>query len=332
MRLVSADAAAAVRQLPILRLPTALFPAHPFTFSVKPPTDRRAVGALTPEIAHEIQHAYGRRLAVLADGANVGVASDVLPPSADSPVPTPSNMAHMIGGERLQLLSVDGTTAAGGRLGTFLAMSDDPVTTDDRRRARSNPRRALCPSSPLTPTLSTHRAGLKDEASAAIKLLRLGRIDLTLCTLDEELELTTCDPRSHPLWASMGAACPPPEEDAAALSLWLGSRLPLSTAVRRVPSARAAFPTPLKPASHLILHVTQVRVHLLGCTCPLKRLQDCVDAMRLLAEDGHGGSRYDPVRDGRLPKFEIVYDTAEASGCELEPPREIVDWARAEVM
>ena len=96
-----------------------------------------------------------------------------------------------------------------------------------------------------------------------------------------------------------------PEADPVGLSLWLGARLPLSTSVR---------------------------LHLLSCACPLKRLRDCVDVMRLLSDDGQGGSRYTPPREDGLPKFEIVYDTAEASGCELEPPREIVDWARAPII
>ena len=126
-------------QLPILRLPTAFFPAQPLTFSVDPPTDRRAVGALAPEVAAEIQHIFGGRLAVLADGAGVGVASDVLPPSDISQVPTPPGMAHMLGAERLRLLHIDGRTAAGGRLGTFVPMPDDPVSSDDSRRATLSP-------------------------------------------------------------------------------------------------------------------------------------------------------------------------------------------------
>ena len=89
---------------------------------------------------------------------------------------------------------------------------------------------------------------------------------------------------------------------AAALSLWLAAHLPLATSVR---------------------------THLLACQCPLKRAQDCVDAMRLLSEEGHGADRYNAAGDpDSLPKFRVVYDTAEASGCELEPPRSIVDWAR----
>jgi hypothetical protein len=50
--------------------------------------------------------------------------------------------------------------------------------------------------------------------------------------------------------------------------------------------------------------------------------------MRCRAQDGHGRDRYNPLQErDRLGKFQLVYDTAEASGCELEPPRELVDWA-----
>ena len=57
--------------------------------------------------------------------------------------------------------------------------------------------------------------------------------------------------RVHPLWSAQAA---PPVEPAD-LSLWLGARLPLTTALR---------------------------MRLLSCVCPLKRMTDVVDALRLL--------------------------------------------------
>lgn len=97
----------------------------------------------------------------------------------------------------------------------------------------------------------------------------------------------------NPRWR---AAAEVPEEDAA-LSLWLGARLPLST---------------------------PVRTFLLSCTCPLKRMQDCVDAMTLLL---HRDPRFAMRRPGQLPRLQVLLDTAEASGCELAPPRKLVGWA-----
>ena len=81
-------------------------------------------------------------------------------------------------------------------------------------------------------------------------------------------------------------------------SFWLACRLPLTTALR---------------------------IHLLSCTCPTKRLRDLVDAMRLLADPA---GEYVKVRGKRIRgKLRVVWETAEASGCELAPPRPVVDWA-----
>ena len=64
---------------------------------------------------------------------------------------------------------------------------------------------------------------------------------------------------------------------------------------------------------------------LLECGCPLKRLRDTVDAMRLLANPA---AEYARLRHcGSGAKLRLVWNTAEASGCELEPPTPVVDWA-----
>ena len=59
---------------------------------------------------------------------------------------------------------------------------------------------------------------------------------------------------------------------------------------------------------------------MLACTDPLKRMRDCVDAMRLLADPRRPQPTY--------AKFQIVWDTAESGGCELAPPVATIDWAR----
>ena len=60
--------------------------------------------------------------------------------------------------------------------------------------------------------------------------------------------------------------------------------------------------------------------HLLACTDPLKRMRDCVDAMRLLADPRQPQPTY--------AKFQVVWDTAESGGCELAPPVATIDWAK----
>ena len=140
---------------------------------------------------------------------------------------------------------------------------------------------------------------MDDEAVVARSLLasgvESGAFELSLSTLDEELGMDVELALSHPSWLR-GAALPAAADDGTALAFWIAARLPLTTALRH---------------------------HVLSLTDPLKRLRDVVDALRLL---------HAPSAEARAAarKFRIVYDTAEASGCELEPPRPIVDWADAE--
>ena len=56
-------------------------------------------------------------------------------------------------------------------------------------------------------------------------------------------------------------------------------------------------------------------------------MRDVVDAMQLIAGTSRAGDRYN-ARRGAMQKLVLEYDTAEASGCELAPPRAIVAWAR----
>ena len=106
---------------------------------------------------------------------------------------------------------------------------------------------------------------------------------MSLCTLDDETDCWASPPHEHPAWRT--AAAPP--EDASALSLWLAARLPLTSALR---------------------------LHLLDCACPLKRMRDVVDAMQLIAGTSRAGDRYN-ARRGAMPLV-LEYDTAEASGRE----------------
>ena len=99
---------------------------------------------------------------------------------------------------------------------------------------------------------------LEDEAEVARTLLARVQAErgvvLESSVLDLELGgRVICDPRCHPLHPH--EAMPP--VDATQLSLWLGAHLPLSG---------------------------RLRAQLLGCACPLRRMQDVVDCLRLLCE------------------------------------------------
>mmetsp|Transcript_46263 Transcript_46263/g.107725 ORF Transcript_46263/g.107725 Transcript_46263/m.107725 type:complete len:273 (-) Transcript_46263:70-888(-) len=144
----------------------------------------------------------------------------------------------------------------------------------------------------------TREGALLEEAASARQLLEhalaTSAVDLQSSMLEDDEAELVCSPRAHPLWAPVTAV---PADDVA-FSFWLGSHLPLTT---------------------------PVRAHLLGCTCPLKRMRDCVDLLRLLV--GADGDRFSS-RSRELRKFRLIYNTAEASGCELEPPRKFVAWAQ----
>jgi hypothetical protein len=233
---------------------------------------------LTPALAREAIDVHGGRVAALADGQQIGVVMQVLDAGS-----TGSGLLHVLGlSERCVLSGMGARSAAGWPLADFEAIDDSPLNGAEAERLA---------------TEVAHAYTLLEEGEAD------GSLELTPCTLEEELDLWPCDPTEHPFWCE--ASLLPPQHDAAALSLHLAARLPLTTSVR---------------------------LHMLGCPCPLKRMMDVVDAMRALSrpEARGGGGRYATAVHGetRLHKFTIVYDTAEASGCELEPPRAVIDWAR----
>ena len=180
-----------MRRLPILRLPTVLFPHHhPFTATLHhvDVDDRRAFRALTAPVANEIVKSGGK-VAVLADGATVGTEAE-LQLFGDAE-------AHILGMSRIVLRHVDERSAA-GRLGTFDPLKDEEISHDGLRR-------------------------LVSEVESAQALLNGGRLRerLELCTLDEEVMLEfglTDDPRAHPLWDSAKAA---PSEPVRRSSQWV---------------------------------------------------------------------------------------------------------------
>lgn len=263
-------------RLPVLRLPTALFPREALSLALT--AVRVTSPPLTPALAREAIDVHGGRVAAVADGQRLGVVMQVLDAGSRE-----SDLLHVLGlSERCVLHGMGERSAAGWRMGEFEAIDDSPLDGADAQRLAAEAARAYT---------------LLEEGEAD------GSLDLTPCTLEEELNLWPCNPSEHPFWREASAL--PPQHDAAALSLHLAARLPLTTAVR---------------------------LHVLGCPCPLKRMMDVVDAMRALSrpEARGGGGRYATAAhdERRLHKFTLVYDTAEASGCELEPPRAVVDWAR----
>lgn len=131
-------------------------------------------------------------------------------------------------------------------------------------------------------TLSAQRLErLEDEADAARTLiergLEQGSLTLESSALDEEIGgSAVCDPCCHPLFSIQSEQ----PKGAAELSLWLGARLPLTTSLR---------------------------VAILSTRCPLRRLQDAVDATRLLL---------DPQRlERRGHRFKVVVDPPASDQC-----------------
>jgi len=119
-----------------------------------------------------------------------------------------------------------------------------------------------------------------DEAQRARDLLERGveqrAFSLEPSHLDDELGLgPLCDPRCHPLWQSDES----PPAEAAALSFWLAGRLPLATSLR---------------------------ASCLASTCPLKRLCEVNDAMRLLLCN-------DPARFRHRLRLQV--ETPASDGC-----------------
>ena len=155
--------------LPILRLPTTLFPHQSFSLSLEPPEHERRYNVLTPPQLQEALSEHGGRLAALAWGSSVGVELQLLQLNdAEAPhLPTPPLVHHAVGGRRLRLLELlDERSGAGSRLG-WLSPLDDECIDGGASAAEA--------------------ALLRAEADAARALLHSAAtpLELSLCTLDE---------------------------------------------------------------------------------------------------------------------------------------------------
>ena len=273
--------------LAVLRLPTTVFPLHCVSLPVVEASlhERPPDGCLTADQANEIGGKHGGKLALLAQGALTGVEVDVLAPSAgvDRERWAPGGARDEGGGWEPGMI----VHAVGGRRLRLLQTGERTaaaIRLASFERVEDDELVAAGRQRALDDEVALARALL--EASSE----RGGVFELLLCTLDEEVGMPDVHPASHPLFLRHAAQ----PDDPTDLAFWLSARLPLTTALRH---------------------------HLLAVTCPLKRMVDVVDAMRLLLE---------PSKAARGSKLRIVYDTAEASGCELEPPRMIVDWSAGE--
>jgi hypothetical protein len=159
------------RTLPILRLPTTLFPHQCFSLSLESPEHERRYNVLTQQQLQEAWSEHGGRLAALAWGSSVGVELQLLQlgdsEAPDAPLPTPPLVHHAVGGRRLRLFELlDERSGSGSRLGVV-----SPLDDDDGGVGAS----------------AAEAAPLRAEADAARALLHSAAtpLELSLCTLDE---------------------------------------------------------------------------------------------------------------------------------------------------
>lgn len=277
------------RTYPILRLPTTVFPLHTVSLPIVKPNmhERPAIGCITIPLAAEIGSRFGGKVVLLADGATAGVVVDILSPTAGMDRELPTSNR-----DRVEWGPGDLVHTVGGERVHLVQMGE---RTSAGLRLGSFERL-------VDEELSSDRSrALEDEVTVARALLEASAngkaFELLLCTLDEELGMPDVHPSSHPLF--MRFASQP--DDPVALGWWLAARLSLTTVLRR---------------------------HLLSVPCPLKRMIDLVDALRLLHDPSAHGTAQASRRDGGVgSKLRLMYDTAEASGCELEAPRPVVDWS-----
>ena len=207
----------------LVRLPAVIFPGQAVSFT----TRKTLAGpfALDPRVVTSAWRNHEGRVAVFGPGSRIGIElnfvyDDVL----DSIEPTPLGVGHGMGLERVRL----SRTVLGG-------VSDE---------------HPLCEVVPLVDEVLTpaREERLADEAAAARELIERGQrtnsFYLEPSHHDEEIGggEEVCDPRCHPLWPLQQEV----PEDSRELSLWLASRLPLSTGLR---------------------------IRLISNLCPLRRLQ-----------------------------------------------------------
>ena len=217
----------------LVRLPAVIFPNQAISFGVCQKAKALKPFSLPRDLISTAWREHDGRLAVFGPGSRVGVEmhmiyDDVL----DALKPTPAGVSHGMGGERVRLCRTVGRRSPGEE---HPLCEVEPMEDDELLPAREE--------------------RLADEASSARALIERGQLTgtfaLEVSHHDEELGgLSVCDPRCHPMFPLQAEVPGCPKE----LGLWLGARLPLSTALR---------------------------VHVLSTLCPLRRLQVRAAAPRL---------------------------------------------------
>ena len=272
--------------LPVLRLPCAVFPRQPISLPVLKlhPYDRPLPGCLSPAAADELcvdarvadELERGRRrdlpplsghVALLAAGATVGVVVELphkaAAAHAASAVAQNGSVLHAVGGPRVSLVHTLHKSPAGARFARFSPLDDadapplpaqatgatlEDVADAARTLLRATPRAPGSPHSWLAAAI--------DESTAADAG---GAPSLPLALQTTDVERSVRPPIAflehmphHPRWRELAE----PPDDPSQLSFWLAARLPLTTALR---------------------------LRLLGYDCALERLKHTVGAMRLLS-------------------------------------------------
>lgn len=276
---------------PLIRLPTIVFPQQPLSLTkvvssktavslTKVVSSKTAVDAQPPfsvsdSLLLETWEQYDGTVAAFGPASRVGVLLHIMYDQClESRFPTPAGVAHAVGGRRV-------------RLSRLIRHGDDDDGEEGKEEGEEEGRQLNAFTgrvhlAELIPLPDEELAGprlerLADEADAARRLVSLGvqrgLFALESSALDEETGgLEVCDPRCHPLWPA-DRALPEHAGSEAELSFWLSARLPLTT---------------------------ELRAQLLATLCPLRRMQACVDALRLLC-DPHR------PRDSNF-KYRLIYD------------------------
>lgn len=248
-------------ELPVFRLPTAIFPQQPVSLPVitQNPHDRPIAGCLSPALADELridcrvaeELTRGRRrdlpqmsghVALLAAGASVGVVAEL--PTASS-ASIDGMLLHVLGGTRVSLVRTLHRSPAGARYARFVPCDDAPLpafaTATRALELEAEAARSLLARFDMQPSASAH--SWLSEAAAG--------------DAQRRSPLPGASPSSHPRWREFARV----PESPAALPFWLAARLPLPEDQRR---------------------------RLLGCDCPLERLRLVVDAMRAMVDKPPG--------------------------------------------
>jgi hypothetical protein len=263
-----------------VRLPLVRLPAVLFPLQAVTLSTVRA--PISQELCSLAWRCHEGRVAALGPVGRVAVELKFLYDShvLDSEFPTPAGVAHAVVGERVRLVKVCNEAPGQSADVSAVAAAGWPISAFD-----------LVCDVPMVSEARAEKVG--DEAARALHLLdqgiESGAFGLEPSHLDEELGMQpSCDPRCHPLWSLSADPPQPPAE----LSFWLAARLPLST------SLRAAV---------------------LAETCPLKRLHDVSDAMRLLLSSDASRFRH---------RLRLSFDAPASVGCSTlssgQLPRRVV--------